>query len=215
MHSANEARLETADVWFMQNSMTVCKLAIFLKSVKLYDEWEKSLSSDHLLRRWSLFRHHASSSAISGISWRRIWRTADHLLGNHHLVTSNLRFLPQGIPTTPSVSQCRISVLSYKVQVWSLPQIFVKLGSIFLLSRRLSFHPTKLHWNDSASGEMTLIGTVEKWTLISNVSAPQIVSRLAGSEAKACKNAGFRHNIALFKKTEVLKLPSAIYVNLS
>ena len=75
MHSANEPRLESVDVWFMQNSMTVCKLAIFLKSVKLYDEWEKSLSSDHLLRRWSLFRHHASSSAISGISWRRIWRT--------------------------------------------------------------------------------------------------------------------------------------------
>ena len=47
---------------------------------------------------------------------------------------------------------------------------------------------------------MTLIGTVEKWTLISNVSAPQIVSRLAGSEAKACKNAGYRHKIALLKK---------------
>ena len=75
MHLANEPRLESVEVWFMQNSMTVCKLAIFFKSVKLYDEWEKSLSSDHLLRRWSIFRHHASSSAISGISGRRIWRT--------------------------------------------------------------------------------------------------------------------------------------------
>ena len=46
------------------------------------------------------------------------------------------------------------------------------LGSIFLLSRRvsfhvtLSFHMTKLHWNDSSvSCEMTLFVTVEKWTL--------------------------------------------------
>ena len=64
-------------------------------------------------------------------------------------------------------------------------------GSIFLLSRRasfhltLSFHMTKLHWNDSVmwndalrdsrkmdpytemtvSGKMTLFMTVEKWTL--------------------------------------------------
>ena len=52
-----------------------------------------------------------------------------HHLGNHHLVKSNLRFLPQGIPTTPSVSQCRISFLSYRFQVWSLSQIFVKLST--------------------------------------------------------------------------------------
>ena len=85
--------------------------------------------------------HHPQFLAFLGVEFGGL----NHLLGNHHLVTSNLRFLPQGIPTTPSVSQCRISVLSYRVQVWSLSQIFVKLGSIFLLSRRLSFHPTKLH----------------------------------------------------------------------
>ena len=154
MHLANEPRLESVDV--MQNSMTVCKLTIFFKSVKLYDEWEKSLSSDHLLRRWSLFRHHASFLHPQFLAFLGVEFGGPLHLGNHHLVTSNLRFLPQGIPTTPSVSQCRISFLSYRVQVWSLSQFFVKLRSIFLLSRRLSFHPTKLHWNDSVRWNDTL-----------------------------------------------------------